>query len=185
MLERVGYVDGFPNLLGTVHTFTGSAQRWHELQLARHEQGAAWHSDQRITDVAVLPATCYHLYPLFEGQDLTEPVVLTAEAYCYRNEETHERGRLRSFRMREFVRVGCAAEVAAWRDSDGAVQAVASSNCHKDHFGAPFAIRIGGETAHTACAAFGLERITLALLAAHGTDPVDWPAHVRAALPSE
>ncbi|MFG1780601.1 aminoacyl--tRNA ligase-related protein [Micromonospora sp. NPDC049048] len=233
LLERVGYVDGFPNLLGTVHSFAGSPARWHELQLARDEQNAPWHTAQQITDVAVLPATCYHLYPLFEGKDLTEPVVVTAEAYCYRNEGTHEHGRLRSFRMREFVRIGVADEVTEWRDAwvaraerwlgdlgldvsvvpasdpffggagrlmgatqreqqlkweltapvgDGAVQAVASANYHKDHFGTPFSIRIGGETAHTACAAFGLERITLALLAAHGPDPASWPARVRATL---
>ncbi|MDQ1687275.1 MAG: hypothetical protein QOK42_250, partial [Frankiaceae bacterium] len=39
-----------------------------------------------------------------------------------------------------------------------------------------------GSPAHTACLGFGLERIVLALLAAHGLDVAAWPAEVRAAL---
>ena len=37
----------------------------------------------------------------------------------------------------------------------------------------------GGEPAHTGCMAFGEERVTLALFAAHGLDVHDWPAEVR------
>ena len=40
--------------------------------------------------------------------------------------------------------------------------------------------RADGETAHTACFGFGVDRITLALLDHHGTDPAVWPAAVRA-----
>ena len=39
-----------------------------------------------------------------------------------------------------------------------------------------------GETAHTACLGFGLERCTLALLKTHVLDPKQWPAEVRAQL---
>ena len=37
-------------------------------------------------------------------------------------------------------------------------------------------------SAHTACFGFGVDRITLALLDRHGTDPAGWPAGVRAVL---
>lgn len=61
--------------------------------------------------------------------------------------------------------------------------AVASCNCHLDHFGTRFDIRTAdGDAAHTACVGFGLERITLALLRIHGLNPVAWPASVRKAL---
>jgi seryl-tRNA synthetase len=61
--------------------------------------------------------------------------------------------------------------------------AISSANLHEDHFGTSFAIRTAdGEVAHSACIAFGLERITIALFAAHGTDPETWPAEVRTAL---
>ena len=55
--------------------------------------------------------------------------------------------------------------------------AISSSNCHLDHFGRPFGIETAdGEVAHTACFGFGIDRITLALLHRHGTDPDRWPA---------
>ena len=47
--------------------------------------------------------------------------------------------------------------------------AIASANCHLDHFGAPFGIvTADGEVAHSCCFGFGLDRITLALLRTHG-----------------
>ncbi|WIB61635.1 amino acid--[acyl-carrier-protein] ligase [Curtobacterium sp. MCLR17_007] len=61
--------------------------------------------------------------------------------------------------------------------------AIGSANLHEDHFGTSFDIRTeDGEVAHSACVAWGLERVTIALFAAHGTDPASWPADVRRAL---
>ncbi|HZP54795.1 hypothetical protein [Actinocrinis sp.] len=62
---------------------------------------------------------------------------------------------------------------------------IASVNLHYEHFGAGFGITRGGSYAHSACAAFGIERWLFALTDRHGTDPVNWPdlpaAAVRAA----
>jgi len=58
--------------------------------------------------------------------------------------------------------------------------AIASANYHQDHFAEPFEIALAdGSTAHSACFGFGLERIALALLSAHGLDPRDWPESVQ------
>lgn len=58
--------------------------------------------------------------------------------------------------------------------------AVMSANCHQDHFSLPFAIATpDGHRAHSACVAFGIERITLALLRTHGTNPATWGSQVR------
>ncbi len=58
--------------------------------------------------------------------------------------------------------------------------AIASANCHLDHFGEPFGIRTDdGEVAHSCCFGFGLDRITLALLRTHGLDPERWPKATR------
>ncbi|MGH9107209.1 MAG: amino acid--[acyl-carrier-protein] ligase [Acidimicrobiales bacterium] len=66
---------------------------------------------------------------------------------------------------------------------DAAPTAVASGNWHQDHFGVSFEIKsAGGEVAHSACMAFGLDRLTLALLAAHGLDTDRWPVSVRSRL---
>lgn len=206
-LERTGYAAGFPHLLGTVHAFDGDA-------------------GHRATDVAALPAACYHVYPQVAGADLTEALVVDVTGHCFRNERGAEPGRLRSFRMRELVRVDRPALTLSWRDAwveraldwmrgldlnprrerandpffgpagrlmgrlqredqlkwelmvevaAGTTQAVASCNYHKDHFGALFDVRTAGEVAHTACTAFGLERLALAVLHRHGTDARCWP----------
>ncbi|MGH8989163.1 MAG: amino acid--[acyl-carrier-protein] ligase [Acidimicrobiales bacterium] len=63
------------------------------------------------------------------------------------------------------------------------VTAVMSANCHRDHFGKPFGIETAdGETAHSACVAFGVDRVVVALLAVHGFDTAGWPFYVRAQL---
>jgi seryl-tRNA synthetase len=58
-----------------------------------------------------------------------------------------------------------------------------SFNYHKDHFGAKWGFRTeAGEMIHTACVAFGIDRLTLALFAAHGLALQAWPKHTREAL---
>ncbi|MCT1598372.1 hypothetical protein [Corynebacterium sanguinis] len=61
--------------------------------------------------------------------------------------------------------------------------AIASCNNAEDHFGSRFSLTTSsGEVASTACTAFGLDRITLALFATHGTDLGAWPAAAKSAL---
>ncbi len=57
--------------------------------------------------------------------------------------------------------------------------AIISGNCHRDHFGHPFEIAMpDGSVAHSACVAFGVDRITMALLWKHGFNLDDWPEPV-------
>ena len=59
---------------------------------------------------------------------------------------------------------------------DGRTTAAASFNLHDTFFGEAFRIRTSsGAPATTACMAFGVERWTLAFLAAHGPDAAQWP----------
>ena len=61
--------------------------------------------------------------------------------------------------------------------------AVSSANLHTDHFTSKWQIRLeGGGIAHTACVAFGLERVAIALFGAYGVDLEEWPAAVREVL---
>jgi len=58
-----------------------------------------------------------------------------------------------------------------------------SFNYHRDHFGLTWDMRgEDGEPAHTACVAFGMDRLAVALFATHGVDARQWPASVRGAL---
>ena len=64
--------------------------------------------------------------------------------------------------------------------SDEKPTAIGSTNCHMDYFGKTFDIQTSdGETAHSACIGFGLERVTLALFKHHGLDPDRWPQEVK------
>jgi len=68
--------------------------------------------------------------------------------------------------------------------NDGAgPTACLSFNYHQTYFGDNWDIRTpDGAPAHTACIAFGMERIVLALFKHHGFDVAAWPAEVRSAL---
>jgi seryl-tRNA synthetase len=58
-----------------------------------------------------------------------------------------------------------------------------SFNDHRDHFGKTWNLEIAaGAPAYTCCVAFGIDRITLALFAAHGLDLRGWPVAAREAL---
>ena len=68
-------------------------------------------------------------------------------------------------------------------NSEEAPTACMSFNYHQDHFGTTWGLRTDdGAVAHTACSAFGLDRLTIALFATHGLDLEAWPGHVRDAL---
>ena len=61
-----------------------------------------------------------------------------------------------------------------------------SFNCHRDHFGKTWGMQTaGGELAHTACVAFGLDRLALALFATHGPRLETWPAALKTLLRSD
>jgi seryl-tRNA synthetase len=68
-------------------------------------------------------------------------------------------------------------------NSEEAPTACMSFNYHQDHFGTTWGLRTeDGAVAHTACAAFGLDRLTIALFATHGLDLEAWPGAVRETL---
>jgi seryl-tRNA synthetase len=58
-----------------------------------------------------------------------------------------------------------------------------SFNYHQAHFGETWGIETAaGGVAHTACVAFGMDRLGLAIFATHGIDLETWPRPVRDAL---
>ena len=234
LIEQLGYMDNFPQLAGSVHAFRGGDAGARELS-ARIHAGTRWEGSLEPTDVMLVPAACYPVYPCFSGLLPDGGRHLTMLGWVYRHEPSEEPTRLQSFRIREYVRMGKPDEVLAWRDawlqrglellrglglaaqsdvaadpffgrvgkmmaaqqvdqrlkfeilvpvvSEDKPTALCSFNWHQDHFSSLFRIRHPDDSpVHTACLGFGLERVTLALLKAHGFDPAAWPEAVRSQL---
>lgn len=116
LIEKMGYLDNFPQLIGSVHSFFGKDLQAREMaDLARG--GERWEHMLDITEVMLLPAACYPIYPNFSGLLPEGGRLITTKNWCYRHEPSDEPTRLQSFRMREFIRLGAPEEVEAWRDS--------------------------------------------------------------------
>ena len=116
-LERSGYLEGFPHLVGTVHAFTGD-EREHRALLTDLEAGRDWTMRQRPTAVALVPAACYPVYPTLaaRGPLPERGVLVDVASWCFRHEPSRKPTRLQFFRMREQVRIGEPEAVRAFRD---------------------------------------------------------------------
>jgi seryl-tRNA synthetase len=117
-LETNGYLGSFPHLAGTVFGFEGDelqAAEQHELA-ARHED---WSRHQRMSDLVLLPAACYPLYPAVAARGpLPEGglVLDTGDSYVFRREPSTDPARMQIFHMREIVRIADRDTVLEWRE---------------------------------------------------------------------
>jgi seryl-tRNA synthetase len=117
-LEEVGYLKNFPHLVGTVFSFAGdeAAARDQEERAARHED---WSEHQCMTDLVLVPAACYPVYPAI-GRRGPLPVgglmIDAGPAYVFRHEPSGDPARMQMFHQREMVRLGEPEVVAQWRD---------------------------------------------------------------------
>lgn len=231
VLEQSGYLSSFPDMIGTVSTFTGDNAAHKRLKKAA-QSGGDWTVMLEAADVSLCPAVCHPLYPTLRGTLPEGGNRYDVSGWCFRHEPSLDPARMQSFRQHDLVYVGEADVASQHRDrwlqlgaeiltSFGLVveqvvasdpffgrvgrilaenqrsetlkfeivtpvnsvehpTAIASANCHLDHFGEPFGIvTAGGAVAHSCCFGFGLDRITLALLRTHGVRPGDWPKAAR------
>ena len=115
--ERSGYLKGFPNLAGTVHSFCGNDVD-HARLLACLDAGEDWTAQQAASDIVLTPAACYPLYPVAaaRGRLPDEGLLFDLQSYCFRHEPSIEPTRMQMFRMREYVRMGSPEQVLAFRE---------------------------------------------------------------------
>jgi seryl-tRNA synthetase len=116
LIEKVGYMDNFPHLSGSISSFFGGEQEARALSERVHA-GERWEDMLRITDVMLTPAACYPVYPTFSGRLGPGGSLVTVTGWVYRHEPSPEPTRLQAFRMREFIRVGTSDEVLDWRNT--------------------------------------------------------------------
>lgn len=112
---RSGYMKNFPQLAGTIHSFCGDAHA-HNALLSAIETGQPW-PQLPATEVALTPATCYPLYPIVAARGVlaAEGGLFDLQSYCFRHEPSQDPARMQMFRQREFVRIGDADQVLAFR----------------------------------------------------------------------
>jgi seryl-tRNA synthetase len=235
-LEKSGYLNSFPNLLGCVSALHGGDE---EIRAAvqRHESGGSWTTSLSATELVLSPAACYPVYPLAASRGFLprNGWLFDVACDCFRHEPSLHLDRLQSFRMREYVCIGHPDEVVKFRtrwidrgqqiadrlglsssiapasdpffgregkmmavsqvqqalkfellvpiDSAASPTACMSFNYHRDHFGTTWNLYDeAGATAHTACVAFGMDRLAVAMFTTHGIDTAVWPTRVRDAL---
>src|SRR2546423_1086751 len=113
--EKIDHIRNFPDLLGSVHTFTGH-DREHAAMLDKFTRGEDWSRDLHATQVMLTPAICYPLYPTATGTLPEGGRRVDLLGYAFRHEPSQDPARMQLFRQREFVRLGTPEESLRHRD---------------------------------------------------------------------
>jgi seryl-tRNA synthetase len=115
-LEISGYLNSFPNLLGCVCCLEGG-----EADILRAVGGGAgrdWTESLGVADLVLTPASCYPIYPIAaaRGRAPAQGWTFDVGCDCFRREPSRDLDRMQSFRMREYVRIGSAEQINAFRE---------------------------------------------------------------------
>ena len=113
--EQTDHLETFPNLVGSVHSFLGDERQALALG-AKKLNGQDWSGDLAPTDVVLVPAACYPLYPAAAGTLPRGGRTIDLRAFVFRHEPSDDPARMQSFRQREYVRLGTPDEALAHRD---------------------------------------------------------------------
>ncbi|HEV3060498.1 MAG TPA: amino acid--[acyl-carrier-protein] ligase [Vicinamibacterales bacterium] len=114
-VERAGYLESFPHLAGSVHSFAGD-ERAHRDLVGAARQGRDWSAALSPTGVMLTPAACYHVYPLLAGTLPPRGRLVDVMSYCFRREPSDDVSRMQMFRMHEHVCASAPADAVAWRE---------------------------------------------------------------------
>ena len=117
-IERHGYLKSFPNLLGAVSCLCGDERHIRSVVGRYEEGGESWTEALEPADLVLAPAACYPIYPIAaaRGAVPADGLVFDVAADCFRREPSTDIDRFQSFRMREYVRIGTAAQIQAFRE---------------------------------------------------------------------
>lgn len=115
-LAKSGYLTSFPNLIGSVSSFTGGDSDAVALQEIVDASGD-WASSLSPTNLTLCSAACHPLYPLLASETLPlDGQIHEVQAFCFRHEPSDDPARMQSFRQHEFVYVGTPEGALAHRD---------------------------------------------------------------------
>ncbi len=110
------HIETMPDLMGSVHTFKGD-QRAHLKLMQKKHADEDWTTELAPSDVMMVPAACYPLYPTAADSILPEEGRLVdLRAFVFRHEPSPDPARMQIFRQREFVKLGTPEQAHAHRD---------------------------------------------------------------------
>jgi seryl-tRNA synthetase len=117
-LESSGYLNSFPHLAGSIFSFSGT-----ETEAAQQGERAAAHEDwgqfQEMSEVMLMPAACYPIYPAIAARGRLPPGGVFVDAggsWVFRHEPSEDPARRQIFHQHELVRIGEPDHVLAWRE---------------------------------------------------------------------
>ncbi len=113
--EKNGYLESFPDQMGSVHTFRGD-ERDHAELLRRTEAHEDRGTMLETTDMVLCPAVCHPLYPTMGGTLPEGGRRVEVYGYCFRHEPSTDPFRMQSFRQHDYVFLGTPDEARAHRD---------------------------------------------------------------------
>jgi seryl-tRNA synthetase len=116
-LEKQGYLQSFPNLIGAVSTLIGTEGEITR-SANRHAEGGDWTEDLKPADLVLAPAACYPVYSIAAERGIVpdQGYVFDVAADCFRREPSRQIDRFQRFRMREYVRIGTPKQIQEFRD---------------------------------------------------------------------
>ena len=110
------HIETMPDLMGSVHTFKGNQKEHLNLVQKKHE-GEDWTACLSPTDVMMVPAACYPLYPTAANTTLPdEGRLVDLRAFVFRHEPSPDPARMQIFRQREYVKLGTPEQAIAHRN---------------------------------------------------------------------
>ncbi len=115
VFEQTGYLSSFPDLMGSVSTFTGNNAD-HRKLMDVAQAGGDWTALLQAAGANLCPAACHPLYPTLAGTLPEGGRRFDVAGWCYRHEPSVDPARMQAFRMHELVYVGDAAGATEHRD---------------------------------------------------------------------
>jgi seryl-tRNA synthetase len=115
-LVRTDYLRSFPDLVGSIHGFSGGNAE-HAALMRDVARGADWAASLAPTDLVLLPAACYPIYPMATGELPDGGRLFDVLGTCFRHEPSDDPARMQSFHQHEFVHLGTPESALAFRDA--------------------------------------------------------------------
>lgn len=104
--ERTDHIETMPDLMGSIHSFAGDERQHGELVEKVHAKVSDWSRELSPTEVMMVPAACYPLYPTATGTLPEAGRTVDLRAFVFRHEPSDDPARMQIFRQREYVRLG-------------------------------------------------------------------------------